>query len=135
MRWRGTTGYNIIVMHISAVIGGKARYHIRCRPCVDWVSAVCSVHARIWTLIYKLINLKITANTIFNLTSLSYVSCFSTFRKSNHKNTTKYHHGCCIKLKSILSILFVKLKTIFFVIHKSNYSNSIIISSHLNHDN
>jgi len=50
MRWRGTTGYNIIVMHISAVIGGKARYHIRCRPCVDWVSAVCSVHARIWTL-------------------------------------------------------------------------------------
>ena len=50
MRWRGTTWYNIIVMHISAVIGGKARYHIRCRPCVDWVSAVCSVHARIWTL-------------------------------------------------------------------------------------
>ena len=27
MRWRGTTGYNIIVMHISAVIGGKVIYY------------------------------------------------------------------------------------------------------------
>jgi hypothetical protein len=29
MRWRGTTGYNVTVVHISTVIGGKARYHIR----------------------------------------------------------------------------------------------------------
>ena len=28
MRWRGTTWYNVTVMHISTVIGGKARYHI-----------------------------------------------------------------------------------------------------------
>ena len=28
MRWRGTTQYNITVIRISIVIGGKARYHI-----------------------------------------------------------------------------------------------------------
>ena len=38
-------------MHISTVIGGKARYHIRRWPYVVWVRAVCTVHVRIWTLI------------------------------------------------------------------------------------
>jgi len=50
MRWRGTTWYNVTVMHISTVIGGKARYHIRRWPYVVWVSAVCTVYVRIWTL-------------------------------------------------------------------------------------
>ena len=44
MRWRGTTWYNVTVMHIRTVIGGKARYHVRRWPYVVWVSAVCTVH-------------------------------------------------------------------------------------------
>ena len=51
MRWRGTTWYNVTVMHISTVIGGKARYHIRRWPYVVWVKAVCTVQVRVWTLI------------------------------------------------------------------------------------
>ena len=29
MRWRGTIRYNVTVMRIGTVIGGKARYHYR----------------------------------------------------------------------------------------------------------
>ena len=43
MRWRGTTWYNVTVRHISTVIGGKARYHIRRWPYVVWVRALCTV--------------------------------------------------------------------------------------------
>ena len=50
MRWRGTSQYNVTVMRISTVIGGKARYHIRRWPYVVWVRALCTVQVRIWTL-------------------------------------------------------------------------------------
>ena len=50
MRWWGTTWYNVTVMHISTVIGGKARHHIRRRPYFVWVRALCTVQVRIWNL-------------------------------------------------------------------------------------
>ena len=43
MRSRGTTGYNIIVMHISAVVGGYTFFHIISYEYKTYINSILAV--------------------------------------------------------------------------------------------